>query len=43
VEETFGPIDIWIHNAMTSVFSPIVEMQPDEYRRVTDVTYLRAF
>ena len=40
VEETFGPIDIWINNAMLSVFSPVMEMQPDEYRRVTEVTYL---
>jgi NAD(P)-dependent dehydrogenase (short-subunit alcohol dehydrogenase family) len=40
VEETFGPIDIWINNAMASVFSPIMDMQPEEYRRVTEVTYL---
>ena len=40
VESRFGPIDIWINNAMLSVFSPIMEMQPDEYKRVTDVTYL---
>jgi len=40
VESRFGPIDIWINNAMLSVFSPIMEMTPDDYRRVTDVTYL---
>jgi NAD(P)-dependent dehydrogenase (short-subunit alcohol dehydrogenase family) len=40
VEKTFGAIDIWVNNAMVSVFSPIVEMQPDDYRRVTEVTYL---
>jgi NAD(P)-dependent dehydrogenase (short-subunit alcohol dehydrogenase family) len=39
VEERFGPIDIWINNAMLSVFSPIMEMTADDYRRVTDVTY----
>ncbi|MGH9409414.1 MAG: SDR family oxidoreductase [Vicinamibacterales bacterium] len=39
-EETFGPIDIWINNAMTSVFSPVREMRAEEYRRVTEVTYL---
>jgi NAD(P)-dependent dehydrogenase (short-subunit alcohol dehydrogenase family) len=39
VERAFGPIDIWINNAMLSVFSPIAEMTPDDYRRVTDVTY----
>src|SRR5436305_9503543 len=40
VEHELGPIDIWINNAMVSVFSPIKQMQPEEYRRVTDVTYL---
>src|SRR3954470_1408210 len=40
VERTFGPIDIWINNAMLSVFSRIDEMTPDDYRRVTEVTYL---
>jgi len=40
VEEAFGPIDIWVNNAMTSVFSPVSEMEPDEYERVTAVTYL---
>jgi NAD(P)-dependent dehydrogenase (short-subunit alcohol dehydrogenase family) len=40
VERDLGPIDIWINNAMVSVFSPIKEMQPAEYRRVTEVTYL---
>src|SRR6266568_4223105 len=40
VERTFGPIDIWVNNAMLSVFSPIMQMEPDDYRRVTDVTYL---
>ncbi|HEV7923384.1 MAG TPA: SDR family oxidoreductase [Thermoanaerobaculia bacterium] len=39
-EERLGPIDIWINNAMLSVFSPISEMQPEEYERVTRVTYL---
>ncbi len=40
IEEQLGPIDIWINNAMASVFSPIKEMTPDEYKRVTEVTYL---
>jgi len=40
IEERFGPIDLWINNAMASVFSPVKEMQPEEYRRVTEVTYL---
>ncbi len=40
VEEQLGPIDIWINNAMVSVFSPIKEMTAEEFRRVTEVTYL---
>lgn len=40
VEQEFGPIDVWVNNAMTSVFSPIKQMTPDEFKRVTDVTYL---
>ncbi len=39
-EQRFGPIDVWINNAMVSVFSPVMEMQAEEYRRVTEVTYL---
>jgi NAD(P)-dependent dehydrogenase (short-subunit alcohol dehydrogenase family) len=39
-EEAFGPIDIWINNAMTSVFSPVRDMHAYEYRRVVEVTYL---
>jgi len=40
IEARFGAIDIWINNAMVSVFSPAKKMMPDEYRRVTEVTYL---
>jgi NAD(P)-dependent dehydrogenase (short-subunit alcohol dehydrogenase family) len=40
VEEQLGPIDIWINDAMVSVFSPVKEMTPEEFRRVTEVTYL---
>lgn len=40
VEQELGPIDIWVNDAMTSVFSPIKEMTPDEFKRVTEVTYL---
>ena len=39
-EEAFGPIDIWVNNAMTSVFSPVKDMSAAEFRRVTEVTYL---
>jgi NAD(P)-dependent dehydrogenase (short-subunit alcohol dehydrogenase family) len=42
IEATLGPIDVWVSNAMASVFSPVSEMTPDEFRRVTEVTYLGA-
>src|SRR5437016_5510573 len=37
LEYTVGPIDVWVNNAMTSVFSPVREMTTDEFKRVTDV------
>lgn len=40
VEEQLGPIDVWVNVAFSSVFAPFVEIQPDEYRRVTEVSYL---
>lgn len=40
VEQELGPIDVWVNNAMASVFSPVREMTAADYRRVTDVTYL---
>jgi short-subunit dehydrogenase len=40
IEEELGPIDIWVNNAMTSVFSPFKEMNAEEFKRVTEVTYL---
>jgi short-subunit dehydrogenase len=40
IETELGEIDIWINNAMTSVFSPIKQMTAEEFRRVTEVTYL---
>lgn len=40
VEEFFGPIDIWVNNAMVSVLSPVKAMTPEEFQRVTEVTYL---
>jgi short-subunit dehydrogenase len=39
VEDTYGPIDIWVNNAMTSVFGEFTEITPEEYKRVTDVVY----
>src|ERR1700684_2917923 len=40
VENRFGPIDIWVNNAMTTIFSPLKEITPEEYKRATEVTYL---
>ncbi len=40
VERELGPIDIWVNDAMTSVFAPIKETTAEEFRRVTEVTYL---
>ena len=40
VTHTWGGIDIWINNAMASVLSPVTEMTPGDYSRVTQVTYL---
>jgi NAD(P)-dependent dehydrogenase (short-subunit alcohol dehydrogenase family) len=40
LERAFGPPTIWVNNAMASVFSPVAQMTPDEYQRVTAVTYL---
>jgi NAD(P)-dependent dehydrogenase (short-subunit alcohol dehydrogenase family) len=40
VERELGPIDIWVNNAMTTVFAPFTEITPEEFERVTQVTYL---
>src|SRR5579884_1380779 len=38
-EEQLGPIDIWINDAMATIYSEFLDVEPDEYRRATDVTY----
>jgi short-subunit dehydrogenase len=40
VERTLGPIDVWVNDAMVSVFAPIADTTAEEFRRVTEVTYL---
>ena len=40
IEERLGPIDVWINNAMTTVFSPFIETDPEEFARATEITYL---
>lgn len=39
VAGTLGPIDVWVNNAMVTVVSPVAQLDADELRRVTDVTY----
>jgi short-subunit dehydrogenase len=39
-ERHLGPIDVWVNNAMTSVFAPFWDIRPEEFRRVSEVTYL---
>lgn len=40
VAERFGGIDVWVNNAMATVFGPVEAVTPEEFRRVTEVTYL---
>ncbi|MDQ6673982.1 MAG: SDR family oxidoreductase [Chloroflexota bacterium] len=39
-EAEFGPIDVWVNDAMTTVFLPFHEMSAEDFKRVTEVTYL---
>src|SRR6185437_6729066 len=40
IGQAFGPIDVWINDAMVTVFAPVWQIEPEEFRRVTEVTYL---
>ena len=40
VEQELGPIDVWVNNAMATIFAPVHEVTPEEFRRGTEVTYL---
>ncbi len=40
IERELGPIDVWVNNAMATVFAPVAHITPDEFRRGTEVTYL---
>jgi len=42
IEKAFDPLDVWINVAMGTVFSPVWQITPEEFRRVTAVTYLGA-
>ncbi len=39
-ESAFGPIDLWINNAMVSMYSPFMEMTPEEFKHIVEVTFL---
>ena len=40
VEDAFGPIDIWVNDAMVTVYAEFLDIEPAEYRRATEVSYL---
>ena len=40
VESEAGPIDVWVNSAFTSVFAPLDQITPAEFRRVTELSYL---
>ena len=40
VEDAFGSIDVWVNNAMVTLVSEFKDIPPEEFRRVTEVTYL---
>jgi short-subunit dehydrogenase len=42
VEERFGPIDVWVNDAMSTVFARFLDTEPEEFKRATEVTYLGA-
>ena len=39
VEDAFGPIDVWVNDAMVTVYAEFLDIEPDEFKRATDVTY----
>ena len=42
VERELGPIDVWVNDAMATVFAPFLQVTPEEFKRATEVTYLGA-
>ena len=39
MERELGPIDVWINNAMTTIFAPATEIDPEDFRRAVEVTF----
>jgi len=40
IEHELGPIDVWVNNAMATIFAPVQRITAEEFRRATEVTYL---
>lgn len=40
VEDQFGPIDVWVNNAMVTIYAEFLDIEPDEFRRANEVTFL---
>jgi short-subunit dehydrogenase len=40
IEQELGPIDVWVNNAMTTIFGRVADVTPEEFKRATEVTYL---
>jgi NAD(P)-dependent dehydrogenase (short-subunit alcohol dehydrogenase family) len=40
VEDAFGPIDVWVNDAMVTVYAEFLDIEPAEFRRATEVSYL---
>lgn len=40
VEDQLGPITVWINSAMTTVFSPLGDIRPEDFQRAVEVTFL---
>jgi short-subunit dehydrogenase len=40
ITQELGPIDVWVNNAMATIFAPVDRISPEEFRRATEVTYL---
>src|SRR5436305_9667078 len=40
VEDAFGQIDVWVNDAMVTVYADFLDIEPDEFTRATEVTYL---
>ena len=40
VATQWGRIDVWINDAMATIFAPVEDITPEEFKRVTEVTYL---